>query len=151
MTATAMDQPVATRENLLWYLALGCLFGVVLVKSEVVAWNRIHEMFLFQSFHMYGVLGSAVGVAAIALAVLKRIGASSLTGEPICVPVKELGRGYRYWLGGSIFGVGWALTGACPGPLFALIGAGSSVFVVVAVSAIAGTWTYGLVRTRLPH
>jgi hypothetical protein len=151
MTTTAMDQPVATRENLLWYLALGCLFGVVLVKSEVVAWNRIHEMFLFQSFHMYGVLGSAVGVAAIALAVLKRIGASSLTGEPICVPVKELGRGYRYWLGGSIFGVGWALTGACPGPLFALIGAGSSVFVVVAVSAIAGTWTYGLVRTRLPH
>jgi uncharacterized protein len=151
MTTTAMDQPVANRENLLWYLALGCLFGVVLVKSEVVAWNRIHEMFLFQSFHMYGVLGSAVGVAAIALAVLKRIGASSLTGEPICVPAKELGRGYRYWLGGSIFGVGWALTGACPGPLFALIGAGSSVFVVVALSAIAGTWTYGLVRTRLPH
>jgi uncharacterized membrane protein YedE/YeeE len=151
MTTVAMDRPAAARENLLWYLGLGCLFGIVLVKSEVVAWYRIHEMFRFQSFHMYGVLGSAVGVAAVALAALKRAGASSLTGEPICVATKELGRGSRYWLGGALFGVGWALTGACPGPLFALIGSGSSVFVVVALSAIAGTWAYGLVRPRLPH
>lgn len=151
MTTIALDRPAAARENLLWYLALGCLFGIVLVKSEVVAWYRIHEMFRFQSFHMYGVLGSAVGVAAVALAALKRAGASSLTGEPICVATKELGRGYRYWLGGSLFGIGWALTGACPGPLFALIGSGSSVFVVVALSAIAGTWAYGLLRPRLPH
>lgn len=139
------------RDNLLWYLALGCVFGVVLVKAEVVSWYRIHEMFLFQSFHMYGVLASAVTVAAISLAVLKRIGATALSGEAICVPPKEAGRGYRYWIGGSIFGVGWALTGACPGPLFALVGAGSSVFVVVALSAMAGTWTYGLLRARLPH
>lgn len=141
----------SSRDNLLWYLGLGCLFGIVLVKSEVVSWFRIHEMFLFESFHMYGVLGSAVTVAATALAILERVGASALTGEPICVPRKELGRGYRYWIGGSLFGVGWALTGACPGPLFTLIGAGSSVFVVVALSAVAGTWTYGLVRARLPH
>ena len=151
MTTTVLDRQAATRENLLWYLVLGCLFGVVLVKTEIVSWFRIHEMFLFQSFHMYGVLGSAVTVAAIALAVLKRVGASALTGEPLCVPAKELGRGYRYWVGGSLFGVGWALTGACPGPLFALIGAGSSVFIVVALSAIAGTWAYGLVRLKLPH
>jgi uncharacterized protein len=139
------------RDNLLWYFALGCLFGIVLVKSEVVSWFRIHEMFLFQSFHMYGVLGSAVAVAAAALAILERAGASALTGEPIRVDRKEMGGGYRYWVGGSLFGVGWALTGACPGPLFALIGAGSSVFIVVALSAVAGTWTYGLVRAKLPH
>jgi hypothetical protein len=100
---------------------------------------------------MYGVLGSAVTVAALSLAVLKRIGASAMTGEPICVPPREMGRGYRYGIGGALFGVGWALTGACPGPLFALIGAGSSVFVVVALSAIGGTWTYGLVRPHLLH
>lgn len=139
------------RDNLLWYLILGCLFGIVLVKSEVVSWFRINQMFLFQEFHMYGVLGSAVTVAAVSLAVLKHLGASAVTGELICVPPKEMGRGYRYAIGGTLFGIGWALTGACPGPLFALIGAGSSVFVVVAVSAIAGTWTYGLVRATLPH
>jgi hypothetical protein len=146
-----MERITPARDSLLWYVVLGCLFGIVLVKSEVVSWFRIHQMFLFQEFHMYGVLGSAVTVAALSLAVLKRIGASAMTGEPICVPPREMGRGYRYGIGGALFGVGWALTGACPGPLFALIGAGSSVFVVVAVSAIAGTWTYGLVRPSLPH
>jgi uncharacterized membrane protein YedE/YeeE len=146
-----MERITPARDNLLWYVVLGCLFGIVLVKSEVVSWFRIHQMFLFQEFHMYGVLGSAVTVAALSLAVLKRIGASAMTGEPICVPPREMGRGYRYGIGGALFGVGWALTGACPGPLFALIGAGSSVFAVVALSAIAGTWTYGLVRPSLPH
>jgi uncharacterized membrane protein YedE/YeeE len=146
-----MERVTPARDNLLWYVILGCLFGIVLVKSEVVSWFRIHQMFLFQEFHMYGVLGSAVTVAALSLAVLKRIGASAVTGEPICVPPKEMGRGYRYGIGGTLFGIGWALTGACPGPLFALIGAGSSVFVVVALSALAGTWTYGLVRPHLPH
>ena len=146
-----MDVATRHRDTLLWYLVLGCLFGIVLVKSEVVSWFRIHEMFLFQSFHMYGVLGSAVTVAAISLALLKRTGASTLTGEPIDVPRKEMGRGYGYWIGGTIFGIGWALTGACPGPLFALIGSGSTVFIVVALSALAGTWTYGLLRSRLPH
>lgn len=146
-----MDRTTQPRDNLLWYLLLGTLFGIVLVKSEVVSWFRIQEMFRFQAFHMYGILGSAVAVAALSLAVLKRVGATTLTGEPICVEPKELGRGYRYWIGGSLFGVGWALTGACPGPLFALVGAGSSVFIVVALSAIAGTWTYGLLRPKLPH
>lgn len=146
-----MERVTPPRDNLLWYVVLGCLFGIVLVKSEVVSWFRIHEMFLFQEFHMYGVLGSAVTVAALSLTVLKRIGASAVTGEPICVPPKEMGRGYRYGIGGTLFGIGWALTGACPGPLFALIGAGSSVFAVVALSAVAGTWTYGLVRPNLPH
>lgn len=140
------------RESLVWYLVLGCVFGIVLVKSQVVSWFRIQEMFLFQSFHMYGILGSAVGVAATSLAVLRRIGATALSGEAICVEPKEMGRlGYRYWIGGSIFGIGWALTGACPGPLFALVGAGSTAFIVVALSAMLGTWTYGLVRARLPH
>ena len=151
MTTTVIEREAVPRENLLWYLVLGCLFGAVLVKSEVVSWYRIHEMFLFESFHMYGVLGSAVTVAAVALAVLKRIGATAMTGEPICIPSKEIGRGYRYSVGGTLFGIGWALTGACPGPLFALVGAGSSVFVVVVLSAIAGTWTYGSLRPRLPH
>jgi uncharacterized protein len=146
-----MERATRPRDNLLWYLLLGTLFGIVLVKSEAVSWFRIQEMFRFQSFHMYGILGSAVGVAALSLALLKRIGATALTGEAISVPPKEMGRGYRYWIGGSLFGIGWALTGACPGPLFALIGAGSSVFIVVALCAVAGTWTYGVLRPRLPH
>ncbi|MGH9330638.1 MAG: DUF6691 family protein, partial [Vicinamibacterales bacterium] len=111
------------------YLILGTLFGVVLTKAEAVSWFRIQEMFRFESFHMYGIMGSAVAVAAISIALLKRARARSLGGEPISIPTKELGRGYRYWIGGSLFGVGWAFTGACPGPLFALIGSGASVFV----------------------
>lgn len=146
-----MERATPARDHLLWYLILGCLFGIVLVKSEVVSWFRIHDMFLFREFHMYGVLGSAVTVAAVSLAVLQRIGASAMTGEPISVRPKEIGRGYRYAIGGTLFGIGWALTGACPGPLFALVGAGSSVFLVVALSAMAGTWAYGLVRPNLPH
>jgi uncharacterized membrane protein YedE/YeeE len=148
---TVIDRKAVRGERLAWYLVLGCLFGIVLVKSEVVSWYRINEMFRFQSFHMYGILGSAVGVAAMGLAVLRRTGATALTGEAIRVQPKQMGGGYRYWLGGALFGIGWALTGACPGPLFALVGAGSSVFVVVALSAVAGTWTYGLLRQRLPH
>jgi hypothetical protein len=123
----------------------------VLVKSEVVSWFRIQEMFRFQSFHMYGIIGSAVVVAAASIVLLRRVGARTLKGEPISIPAKELGRGYRYWIGGTLFGVGWALTGACPGPLFALIGGGTSVFAAAVVSALAGTWLYGYVRPYLPH
>jgi uncharacterized membrane protein YedE/YeeE len=133
------------------YFVLGCLFGIVLTKSEVVSWFRIQEMFRFQSFHMYGVLGSAVAVAAGSIAVLRRFGIPTLTGEPIAIPAKELGKGYRYWIGGTIFGVGWALTGACPGPLFALVGSGAGVFTVAVISALAGTWVYGYFRPFLPH
>jgi uncharacterized protein len=140
----------AARE-LVTYMTVGILFGVVLVKSEAVSWYRIQEMFRFQSFHMYGILGSAMLTALISMQILKRTGARALSGERISVPSKVLGRGYRYWIGGSIFGAGWALTGACPGPLFALMGSGATVYVVIAIAALAGTWTYGYLRPRLPH
>ncbi len=133
------------------YLALGVLFGITLVKSEVVSWFRIQEMFRFQAFHMYGIIGSALAVAALSIAAIKRFHIRTLDGEPIDLPPKELGRGHRYWAGGAIFGVGWALTGACPGPLFALVGAGATVVSAAVVSAVAGTWLYGYLRPVLPH
>lgn len=139
------------RRGLAAYLALGVLFGVVLTKSEVISWFRIQEMFRFQAFHMYGIIGSAVVTAALSLQSIKRLGLRSLAGEPIVVPAKTLGRGTRYWLGGTLFGLGWALVGACPGPLFALVGNGVGVAVAVLLSAMAGTWAYGALRPRLPH
>jgi uncharacterized membrane protein YedE/YeeE len=137
--------------ELLSYLATGAAFGIVLVKTEVISWYRIQEMFRFQSFHMYGVLGSAMLTAMIAIEILTRSGARALTGELIALAPKHLGKAYRYWIGGSIFGVGWALTGACPGPLFALVGSGATVYIAVGLAALVGTWTYGLVRPHLPH
>jgi uncharacterized protein len=137
--------------GLLLYFALGCLFGIVLLKSEVVSWFRIQEMFRFQSFHLYGIIMSAIATAALSIAVLTRIGAQTLGSEAITIPPKTLGKGYRYWIGGTLFGVGWALTGACPGPLFALVGGGVSVYAVAALSALAGTWLYGYLRPHLPH
>ncbi|MGB2713611.1 MAG: DUF6691 family protein [Vicinamibacterales bacterium] len=133
------------------YFALGSLFGLILTKAEVVSWFRIQEMFRFQSFHMYGVMGSAVAVAAVSIALLKRFDVRTLGGEPIVIPTRELGKGYRYWIGGTLFGLGWALTGACPGPLFALLGSGVTVFAVAVASALAGTWVYGFIRPSLPH
>ena len=141
----------AAARVLLVYVILGLLFGIVLTKSEVISWFRIQEMFRFQSFHMYGIIGSAVMVAAIALQVIKRTGVHAMNGERIVVPPKTLGAGTRYWLGGTFFGLGWALVGACPGPLFALLGTGVTVIVVPLASAIAGTWMYGTLRPRLPH
>jgi uncharacterized membrane protein YedE/YeeE len=132
------------------YLIAGCLFGFVAVKSEIISWYRIQEMFRFDSFHMYGVLGSALLVAVVSVWIIKRTGMSSLSGEPIVLPPKA--PTYRaYIFGGTIFGVGWALTGACPGPILALIGSGFGAFVVVLASAVLGTWTYGSLRGRLPH
>jgi uncharacterized protein len=136
---------------LLPYVLAGTFFGTVLIKSEVVSWYRIQEMFRFQSFHMYGVIGSAVLTAAFMLWLLRRLGVRSLGGAPLLVPPKVMGGGTRYWLGGSLFGLGWALTGACPGPLFALVGSGSTVFLVAIGAAMAGTFVYGLLRPRLPH
>ena len=132
------------------YFVLGLAFGVILMKSEVVSWFRIQEMFRFQSFHMYGVMGSALAVAAPSLALIKWLGLTTFDGDPIRVPPKRLGRGYGYAIGGGTFGIGWALTGACPGPLFALVGGGVSIFVVTILAALAGTWTYGYLRVRLP-
>jgi uncharacterized membrane protein YedE/YeeE len=133
------------------YLLLGIGFGVVLARSEVVSWFRIQEMFRFQSFRMYGIIGSAVATAALSVAIIKWAGLKSASGETISIPRKSLGTGIQYALGGAIFGMGWALTGACPGPLFALIGDGVPVMVVAVVSALFGTWVYGWMKPRLPH
>jgi uncharacterized membrane protein YedE/YeeE len=133
------------------YFGIGVLFGAVLLESEVISWFRIQEMFRFEAFHMYGIIGSAVIVAAVSLAIIKRLDLRDAAGTPIGLPPKTLGSGWRYLAGGTAFGVGWALTGACPGPLVALVGAGVPVMLVAVASALAGTWTYGLLRHRLPH
>lgn len=136
---------------LVGYLLIGLVFGVVLMKSEVVSWFRIQEMFRFDSFHMYGVIGSALLVAGISVQWLKRSSLRSASGEAIRIPPKVMGSGTRYIVGGTLFGLGWALTGACPGPLFALLGSGIGVVSVVIATALMGTWAYGVLRPRLPH
>lgn len=132
------------------YIVLGVLFGIILSKGEVVSWYRIYEMFRFQSFHMYGVLGSAVIFGLIITQTIKRKKLRSIYGEPIKIEAKERSI-KRYIIGGFIFGLGWALTGACPGPLFILVGNGVSVFVVSIAAAILGTYTYGRIKHKLPH
>jgi len=132
------------------FVLTGILFGIMFVKSEVVSWFRIQEMFHFESFHMYGVIGSSVVLAALATWIIKRLGVRDVHGEPITFPVKER-TVTRYAVGGTIFGVGWSLTGACPGPLFDLVGAGFSVYVVAIAAALLGTLVYGILRDRLPH
>jgi len=147
----APASPTQAPWALLAYLLLGVAFGVVLTKSEVLSWFRIQEMFRFQSPRMYEIIVSAIVVAAISVQLIKRWGAKSISGEPIDVPRKALGRGIRYAAGGIIFGLGWAFTGACPGPLFALVGNGITVMAVAILAALAGTWLYGVLRPRLPH
>jgi uncharacterized membrane protein YedE/YeeE len=136
---------------LLTYFLLGIFFGITLTKSEVLSWFRIQEMFRFQSRRMYEIIASAVVVAAASVALIKRLELKTISSEPIKIPPKILGHGVRYAVGGTIFGLGWALTGACPGPLFALVGNGVTVMIVAIASALAGTWLYGLLRPRLPH
>lgn len=131
------------------YMAAGILFGVVLVKAEVISWFRIQEMFRLQSFHMYGVIGSAVAVGALSVFLIKKFNIKTIYGEPIVFINKEFNKGNI--IGGLLFGFGWALTGACPGPLYAQIGNGATVIIVTLFSAIAGTWVYGLLREKLPH
>ena len=133
------------------FLLAGVAFGFVLTRAEVISWFRIQEMFRFQSFHMYGIIASAIAVAAVSLAIVKRSRVRAMDGTPIALEPKQLGRGYRYLAGGTIFGVGWAFTGACPGPLFALLGSGISVMMIPILSALAGTWVYGYLRPHLPH
>jgi hypothetical protein len=153
--AAAAQAPAAPTKRPLFqpsdlkYLLAGALFGIVLVKAEVIAWYRIQEMFRFQSFHMYGVIGSAIVVGALSLAVLRTLRARSLDGQRIQVPPKRFHWGNLY--GGIIFGLGWAMTGACPGPIFAHLGAGVPAMALVLVSALAGTWVYSYFRPRLPH
>lgn len=131
------------------YLVAGIWFGIILVKSEVVSWFRIQEMFRLQSFHMYGVIGSAVVIGIISVLLIKKLKVKSFEGEEIKLEPKKFSKGQIY--GGLIFGLGWAITGACPGPLFAQIGTGATVVLVTLFSAIAGTWVYGKFRTKLPH
>lgn len=131
------------------YSAWGILFGIVFVKAEIISWFRIQEMFRFESFHMYGVIGTAVVVGLISVLIIKRTKAKTVYGEAIHIPTKEFNKGQIY--GSLMFGLGWAITGACPGPLFAQMGAGFSVIIVTFLSALAGTWLYGLIREKLPH
>ena len=131
------------------YLLLGMFFGIVFVKAEIISWFRIQEMFRFQSFHMYGVIGSAVVVGMVSVWAIKRWNIKTIYGEQVTFHNKEFNKGQIY--GGLIFGLGWAITGACPGPLFAQIGSGATVIFVTMLSAIAGTWVYGYFRDKLPH
>jgi len=131
------------------YLFVGVLFGIVFVKSEIISWYRIQEMFRFQSFHMYGVIMSAIVVAMISIWMIKKFNIKTLYGEKIIFNPKKFNKGQIY--GGLIFGLGWAMTGACPGPLFAQIGTGATVILITLFSAIAGTWTYGYFKEKLPH
>ncbi|PRY87564.1 DUF6691 family protein [Mongoliibacter ruber] len=136
-------------ENLLKYLIVGVLFGIIFVKAEVVSWFRIQEMFRLQSFHMYGIIGSAIAVGALSIFLIKKFNIKSLKGEVINIPKKEFRKGQI--IGGFIFGLGWAITGACPGPLYAQIGTGFTVVAVTLLSAIAGTWVYGRFADKLPN
>lgn len=131
------------------YLLVGIVFGITFLKAEIISWFRIQEMFRFQSFHMYGVIGTAVVIGIISVSLIKRYKLKSVEGEVISIPDKKFHKGQIY--GGIIFGMGWALTGACPGPLFAQIGAGFTVIIATLLSAIAGTWVYGLIREKLSH
>lgn len=131
------------------YLLVGIVFGIVFVKSEVVSWFRIQEMFRLQSFHMYGIIGSAIVVGMLSVWLIKKFNIKTIHGEAITFHPKKFNKGQIY--GGLLFGLGWALTGACPGPLFAQIGTGATVIIVTLLSAIAGTWVYGLLRDKLPH
>lgn len=131
------------------YLVVGIIFGILFVKAEVISWFRIQEMFRLQSFHMYGIIGSAVIVGALSVFIIKKFNIKTIHGEPIVFQKKEFNKGQIY--GGLLFGCGWAITGACPGPLFAQIGIGATVILVTLVSAILGTWVYGILRDKLPH
>ncbi len=131
------------------YLIAGLFFGIILIKSEVISWFRIQEMFRLQSFHMFGVIGSAVVVGIISVWLIKKFNVKTIYGEPIQFTNKKFSKGNIY--GGLLFGFGWAITGACPGPLFAQIGNGATVIIITLLSAIAGTWVYGSIREKLPH
>lgn len=132
------------------FFFVGLFFGIVLVKSEAVSWYRIFEMFKFQSIHMYGIIGSAVVTGVILLLVSKRLKVKTIKGQLLTVPKKENGL-IRYVIGGIIFGLGWALCGACPGPMYILLGTGAFSILIVIASALLGTYTYGVIKNKLPH
>lgn len=131
------------------YIILGICFGIVLIKAELVSWFRIQEMFRLQSFHLYGIIGSAIIVGMLSLWLIKKRKIQTLHGETIQTHPKTFHKGQIF--GGFLFGIGWAITGACPGPLFAQIGMGATVIFVTLLSAVIGTWFYGLIKEKLPH
>ncbi len=131
------------------YMLVGIAFGVVFVKAEIISWFRIQEMFRLDSFHMYGVIGSAVMVGMFSIFLIKRLNIKTLQGEEVRIAPKTFHKGQIY--GGLLFGLGWAITGACPGPLFAQIGSGFLAVCVTLLSAIVGTWVYGYFQKQLPH
>lgn len=131
------------------FLVYGIGFGIILTKAEIISWFRIQEMFRFQSFHMYGIIGSAIVVGAISILLLKKFNVKDSNGEEIVFLKKPFNKGVI--IGGILFGLGWALTGACPGPIFALIGNGYSVFIITMIFALFGVWIYGLFQEKLPH
>jgi len=132
------------------YLFIGIFFGIVMFKSEAASWFRIYEMFNFQSFHMYGIIGSALVIGIVGIQLIKRNNIKSFYGEPIKFTPKDKGVS-RYLFGGIIFGLGWALAGACPGPIYTLIGAGFLPIIVVLIGSLLGTFIYGMLRKKLPH
>ena len=132
------------------FILLGVVFGIMFVKAEVVSWFRIYEMFRFESFHMYGIIGSAVILGVISTMTIKKKRVRDMYGNDI-IFMDKMRTWPRYIIGGIIFGLGWAMTGACPGPMFTLLGAGFPIMIVVIISAIIGTWIYGALRDHLPH
>jgi uncharacterized membrane protein YedE/YeeE len=130
------------------FLFAGMFFGILLVKSELVSWYRIQEMFRFQSFHLYGVMASGIVVGSISILLIKSFNIKTISGEPIQFPKKKFHKGNIF--GGLLFGFGWAMTGACPGPLYALVGT-ATIMIIPLLGALAGTWVYGLIREKLPH
>ena len=132
------------------FFITGIFFGIVLTKAEAVSWYRIYEMFQFQSFHMFGIIGTALFTGIIGLQIIKRYKIKDSSGLPINIIEKERGF-WRYIIGGSLFGLGWALVGSCPGPIFILLGTGTYAIAVVLIGALLGTYIYGLVKDKLPH
>ncbi len=132
------------------YIIPGILFGIVMTKSEAVSWYRIQEMFRFESFHMYGIIGTAVTLAALMTFLLKKLRAKNIDGDEMVFTTKEMGL-TKNIVGGIIFGLGWAMTGACPGPMFTIVGHGTWTILIVIASALAGTYAYGILKPKLPH
>jgi uncharacterized membrane protein YedE/YeeE len=131
------------------YLFLGIVFGIILCKVEAVSWWRMQEMFCFDGWHLYGLFATAIPTGIISILLIKKLKIKTISGEPIVIATKKFDWGYV--IGGVIFGIGWAFSGACPGPLLALIGMGKTVVIVVFLSALAGTWTYSYFKRKLPH
>ena len=132
------------------FFAVGIIFGIVLTKSEAVSWYRIFEMFRFESFHMYGIICTAIVTGVIGIQIIKKKKIKDFRGYPIMIVEKEKGF-YRYIIGGLLFGLGWGLVGSCPGPIFILIGTGALSMIIVLIGAVLGTFLYGIIKDKLPH